>query len=239
MLRVVSLVPSITETLMVWGHAPVACTRFCEQPGHPNVGGTKDPDIAAVVALAPDLVVLDEEENRREDYEALVGAGLDVLALAVRRVADVAPALAELAGRIGRESAEGEAPLSRLRTRRRRAFVPIWRHPWIALGEPTYGADLLSHLGVDTVFDAEGPYPHTTLEEATAREPDLVLAPSEPYPFSERQRDELARVAPVVFLDGRDLFWWGVRTPGAAARLRAMLVNVAEGLGARDRGGTR
>ena len=74
--RVVSLVPSVTETLLAWGLTPVACTRFCEQPSLPHVGGTKDPDIDAIVALQPDLVVLDREENRRPDAEALEAAGL-------------------------------------------------------------------------------------------------------------------------------------------------------------------
>ena len=77
-MRVVSLVPSATETLLAWGIEPVAVTRFCEQPDLPQVGGTKDPDLAAIVALAPDLVVLCEEENRAADAEALVAAGLAV-----------------------------------------------------------------------------------------------------------------------------------------------------------------
>ena len=74
-MRVVSLVPSVTETLLAWGVDVIACTRFCEQPELLHVGGTKDPDIAAIVALAPDLVVVDREENRREDAEALDGRG--------------------------------------------------------------------------------------------------------------------------------------------------------------------
>ncbi|HLY83760.1 MAG TPA: helical backbone metal receptor, partial [Acidimicrobiales bacterium] len=63
-LRVVSLVPSVTETLLAWGVVPLAVTRFCEQPDLPTVGGTKDPDLGAIVALRPDLVVVDREENR-------------------------------------------------------------------------------------------------------------------------------------------------------------------------------
>ena len=82
--RVVSLLPSVTETLRTWRLDPVACTRFCEQPDLPRVGGTKDPDVDAIVALRPDLVVVDEEENRREDAEALVAAGLEVFVTAVR-----------------------------------------------------------------------------------------------------------------------------------------------------------
>ncbi len=76
--RVVSLVPSATETLRALGVTPVACTRFCEQPDLETVGGTKDPQVDAIVALAPDLVVVNDEENRREDADALVAAGPDV-----------------------------------------------------------------------------------------------------------------------------------------------------------------
>ncbi len=72
------------------------------------------------------------------------------------------------------------------------AFVPIWRRPWMALGMPTYGASLLAHLGVATVFGDDGPYPTIELEDAIVRHPDVVLAPSEPYPFTRRQLPELS-----------------------------------------------
>ena len=96
-MRVVSLVPSVSETLLAWGVEPVAVTRFCEQPGFVTVGGTKDPDVAAIVALAPDLVVVNDEENRREDADALRAAGLELHVTTVRSVADVAPGLSALA----------------------------------------------------------------------------------------------------------------------------------------------
>ncbi|MDE3044381.1 MAG: cobalamin-binding protein [Acidobacteriota bacterium] len=218
--RVVSLVPSFTETLSAWGVTPVACTRFCERPDLDHVGGTKNPDVARIIALAPDLVVVDAEENRREDYDDLRAAGLNVFASDVRGLDDVASTLEDLARQLARpfDPVTLPAPASR----RRRAFVPIWRRPWMALGRPTYGAAVLAHLGVETV-GPEGPYGETSLDEVTALAPDLVLAPSEPYPFSTRHVAELSQVAPVILLDGRDLFWWGVRTPGALARLERVL----------------
>jgi ABC-type Fe3+-hydroxamate transport system substrate-binding protein len=217
---VVSLVPSVTETLLAWGIKPVACTRFCEQPTLAHVGGTKDPDIGQIVALQPDLVVVDEEENRREDYDALVVAGLRVHALALRDLADVDPAMADLARRVG---ADWEPlPTRPHRPITTRAFVPIWRRPWMALGAPTYGTSLLSVLGIENVF-ADAPYPTVTLEEATRHHPGVVLAPSEPYPFTVRQLPELESVAPTVFIDGKDLFWWGARTAGALERLDVAL----------------
>jgi len=238
--RVVSLVPSVTETLLAWGITPVAVTRFCEQPGFPTVGGTKDPDVAAIVALAPDLVVVNDEENRREDADALRAAALALHVTTVRSVADVAPCLRDLAAALDIAPPQrfvppqGDQP-HRLReirttsttttgpvTARRRAFVPIWRRPWMTLNADTYGSSLLATLGVDNVFAGDADrYPTTTLADAAARRPDLVLAPSEPYPFAERHVAELREVTPDVRLvDGQDLFWWGVRTPAAIERLR-------------------
>jgi ABC-type Fe3+-hydroxamate transport system substrate-binding protein len=223
--RVISLVPSVTETLLAWGVTPVACTRFCEQPDLPHVGGTKDPDVGAIVELRPDLVVLCVEENRREDADALTEAGIATAALSIDGVADVAPALRMLAGLVGVDpgdvqDVDGSAPLGR----RLRAFVPVWKRPWMSLAGGTYGSSLLATIGVDNVFaDADDRYPTVTLGEARARRPDVVLAPSEPYPFRERHVPLLAEVAPVVLVDGQDLFWWGVRTPAAAERLRRQL----------------
>ncbi len=221
MRRVVSLVPSVTETLRAWGVEPIACTRFCEQPDLPHVGGTKDPDVSAIADLAPDLVVLDEEENRREDHDALVDAGLAVHVLAVRDLAHLDDEMAGLADAVG---ARWE-PIGRISEPavERRAFVPIWRRPWMALGEPTYGSAVLRALGIANVAAADGAYPELDLDAAASRSVDLVIAPSEPYPFAERHRAELGAVAPVVFIDGRDLLWWGVRTHRALPRLARIL----------------
>jgi ABC-type Fe3+-hydroxamate transport system substrate-binding protein len=223
--RVVSLVPSVTETLLAWGVTPVACTRFCEQPDLPHVGGTKDPDIAGIVELRPDLVVLCVEENRREDADALTGAGIATAALSIDGVADVGPALRMLAGLVGVDPDRvEEIATSSPVEGRLRAFVPIWKRPWMSLAGGTYGSSLLAAIGVDNVFaDADDRYPTVTLGAARARRPDVVLAPSEPYPFRERHVPLLGDVAPVVLVDGQDLFWWGVRTPAAAERLRRQL----------------
>jgi ABC-type hemin transport system substrate-binding protein len=218
----VSLVPSVTETLLAWGITPVACTRFCEQPQLRHVGGTKDPAIADIVDLAPDLVVVDEEENRREDHDALVDAGLAVHVLGVRDLAHLDDAMAGLAGAVG---ARWE-PL-RLRPEpepTRTAWVPIWKRPWMALGEPTYGSAVLRALGIANVAAADGAYPEIDPRQAAARDVDVVVAPSEPYPFAERHRAELeAAATDVRFVDGRDLLWWGTRTAGALDRLAEAL----------------
>lgn len=220
---VVSLVPSVTETLLAWGVVPTACTRFCEQPQLRHVGGTKNPDVPAIVALRPALVVMCDEENRREDAEALADAGVTVHSCSPRSVDDVAPALDDLASRLVEigvapvRSPDAVPVLSPLGVR---AFVPIWRRPWMSLADDTYGSSLLGAIGVTNVYaGAADRYPEIDLGDARDRRPDVVLAPSEPYAFRPPHLAELADVAPVVTVDGQDLFWWGVRTPAAAVRL--------------------
>ncbi len=228
--RVVSLVPSVTETLLAWGVTPVAVTRFCEVPGLPTVGGTKTPDVEAIVAFSPDLVVMDTEENRIVDAETLEAAGVEVFATSVRSVADVGPTLAALAAAMGLSSLDASvlSPLGVPPAPRLRAWVPIWRRPWMTIGARTYGSSLLAAAGVANVFaGAADPYPTLEIAEASRLQPDVVLAPSEPYKFSERHRHELEVVAPVTFVDGRDLFWWGSRTPHAIDRLRALAARLA------------
>lgn len=224
-MRVVSLVPSVTESLSAWDRTPIACTRFCERDDLEHVGGTKNPDLDRIVELKPDLVVMDAEENRREDYDALTSCGVHVLALRVQSLSDVDPSMSELASRVDvawepwQVGAASPVTLS--------AFVPIWRRPWMALGEPTYGSSLLLHLGVRNVFDDSEPYPKIELSEAVRRLPDVVLAPSEPYPFTKRQLPELKSVAPTTFVDGKDLFWWGVRSRDAAERLGLLVSSLS------------
>jgi ABC-type Fe3+-hydroxamate transport system substrate-binding protein len=219
--RVVSLVPSATETLLALGVVPVACTRFCEQPGLPTVGGTKDPDVDAIVALAPDLVVVNDEENRREDADALTAAGLAVHEMSPRAVADVGPVVAALARAVGRDTPALD--LSPPRAARGRAVAFVWRRPWMTQRADTYGASALAHLGwADPFVDSADRYPTTDLDAVAALAPDLVVLPSEPYPFRERHRAEVSAAVPaarVVLVDGQDLFWWGIRTPAALTRL--------------------
>ena len=221
-MRVASLVPSVTETLSAWGVEPIACTRFCERPDLAHVGGTKNPDIAAIVALGPDLVVMDVEENRREDADALTAAGLTVVALHVDSLTGLPEQMVRLATAVGVDVpplAIPEPPAATLR-----AVVPIWRRPWMTISGATYGSDLLRAIGVVNVFaDTDRPYPEVTLADMAARSPDVVLVPSEPYVFTDEHLTELSVVAPTLRVDGQDLFWWGARTPAAIERLRAAI----------------
>ncbi len=244
--RVVSLVPSLTETVTALGGAGLLAgrTAFCprvrgaEGPV-PAVGGTKTPDLERIVALRPDLVLLDRDENRREDAEALAKAGIELLVARVEDPADVPPLLRELGRRLGlprgdEEAAALEEALASLPAPPAdppRALVPAWRDPWILVARETYAGRLLGRLGLAVVPAGPPRYPRVPLGEAAALEPAVVLLPSEPYAFTRdaaaplidavaRRRAAPPRAVPV---DGRDLFWYGTRTREALPRLAALL----------------
>ena len=173
---------------------PVACTRFCEQPDLPAVGGTKNPDVEAIVALAPELVIVNDEENRVEDADSLTAAGLRLHSMSPRSVADVGPAVIALGDAIGVDVPASLEPPQWDRwldeqhaaapSARHRSAVLIWRRPWMTTNADAYGSSLLDLLGVDNVFaDSNERYPETTLEEIAERGADLILLPDEPYVF--------------------------------------------------------
>jgi len=221
--RVVSLVPSATETLLALGVVPVACTRFCEQPDLRPVGGTKDPHVEEIADLAPDLVVVNDEENRLEDVDRLRALGLRLHEMSPRSVAGVGPAVARLAEAVGapvpdpfgagewerwlEQWARGATPGGG------RAFVPVWRRPWMSMSADTYGSSMLRLLGWGNLYDGHPErYPTVDLDDVAGRGPEAVLLPTEPYPFKERHVAEVQAALPgaaVAIVDGQDLFWWG------------------------------
>jgi iron complex transport system substrate-binding protein len=244
--RIVSLCPSITETLVAIGalRRLVGATRFCVRPegllwGLPRIGGTKNPDIPRILDLAPDLVFANEEENRREDVDALRAAGVEVDISFPRTVAEVAPAIRSWGRRLDeRDQADAlaariEAELAALDATPApgsfRYAYWIWRNPWMTLSDDTYVADLLRRAGGVNVYGGESErYPTTTPEDAIERGAIVHFFPSEPYPFrEEKHAEEVARLfgtsARRLFVEGDDLCWHGARTLDglrAARRLR-------------------
>jgi ABC-type hemin transport system substrate-binding protein len=235
-LRIVSLVPSLTE-LVFWlgrGKLLVGRTRFCVEPAGevervPVVGGTKNPKVERIVALRPDLVIANREENRREDVEALRAAGLEVMVTDPNSVAEAVAMIEELGGRLDSGARARElteeivAALAELApTIGLRVFVAVWKEPLMGLGSETYGHDLLVGAGAVNVLAGRPRYPEVSLEEVAGLRPDLVLLPDEPYPFKDEDREAFEAVAPARVVDGKLLWWYGPRIPGAIRALRQL-----------------
>jgi len=251
--RIVSLVPSWTETLFALGLGDrvVGVTKFCVEPAGRvgavrKVGGTKNPDLRAIFDLSPGLVIANAEENRREDVEKMREKGLAVLTTYPRTVPGAVESLLKIgraagceteadamAREITRSVSEVEADLGVWSKLRLRAFCPIWKKPWMAFNADTYAHDVLRMMGFNNVFGSAGErYPITTLDEAIERRPDVVLLPDEPYEFGERDIDELRAELPsglarrVLLINGRDLHWYGVHMVKGLKSLAGRLARV-------------
>jgi ABC-type Fe3+-hydroxamate transport system substrate-binding protein len=218
--RVVSLVPSLTESVAVTRPGALAgATTWCTHPADldvTRVRGTKNPDLAAIRALEPDLVLANQEENRRVDVERLRATGIAVWVTVIR---DLDEALASLRRMFGVALGWPEPPwLTRAEQVWAepvpgppvRAAIPIWRDPWMVVGSGTFTGDLAARLGLDNVYAGHpGRYPRVDLPDVIAREPALIVLPDEPYPFSAADGPEMFPAHRVALVAGRDLTWYG------------------------------
>ena len=232
--RVVSLVPSLTEAVAV--SAPgllVGASDWCTHPADlvvTRVRGTKNPERAAVIALAPDLVIANREENRKLDVTRLRAAGLAVWVTVIESVPEAMASLRRLlTGPFGLDVpawlAAAEQAWAGLAPRpSRRVAVPVWRDPWMVVGARTFAGDVLARLGLDNVFGA-GPdrYPHVEAGQIRTAAPDLVLLPDEPYPFSAGDGPEEFPAQRVVLVSGRLLTWYGPSLATARADLLGII----------------
>lgn len=232
--RIVSLVPSVTELLVQWGLAGrlVGRTRYCIEPRWirntvPAVGGTKTPDLDRIRDLAPDLVILERDENPKEVADALTALGIPWLALEIRTVKDCVGALRHLGETLGAHAAaepRAAALQALLKGRKRkgpRTLALIWKDPWMSSGPDTYLGDLLRQAG----FTPIGPdrFPVLSDEALVALAPEVVLLPSEPYRFNRRHLADLQKRLPEAALhlvDGQALTWYLSRTEAGLDCLR-------------------
>jgi ABC-type Fe3+-hydroxamate transport system substrate-binding protein len=230
--RVVSVVPSLTEA--VAASAPgllVGATDWCTHPGDLDVArirGTKNPDVDAIVALRPDLVVANQEENRLPDLDALRAAGVPVYVTDIRTLDDAFGSLGRMldACRLDPPAwlAEAEAAWAAIPSpaHRRRAVVPIWRRPWMAVGSDTFTGALLARLGVDNVL-ADDPERYPKFDPAALPPHDLAVLPDEPYLFTADDGPEAFPGVPSALVSGRLLTWYGPSLLEAARLLPAAL----------------
>ena len=232
--RVVSLVPSLTESVAVTRPAALAgATTWCTHPAGldvPRVRGTKNPDLAAIGALRPDLVLANQEENRRVDVERLRSAGIEVWVTVIRTLDEAFASLRRMfsvalgwpvPSWLGAAERTWRSPAP---SPRMRAVVPIWRDPWMVVGSGTFTGDVAARLGLDNVYGADpGRYPHVTLDDLMARRPELIVLPDEPYAFSPDDGPEMFPGHRVALVEGRSLTWYGPSLVTARGLLSAQL----------------
>ncbi|MBN2472263.1 MAG: ABC transporter substrate-binding protein [Anaerolineae bacterium] len=247
--RVISLVPSITESLfdLALGDRVVGVTEYCIHPAGqlaalPRVGGPKTPDIPHILALEPDVVMMNREENRLEDAEALHAAGVRVWATQPATVQEAINLLWDIM-----EVFDEPAMVERVRWIERqmdwtlgatanlppvRVFVPIWYQPWMTISSTAYAHDVLRICGGINVFaaHADSAYPAITLEDIEASQPEIVLLPDEPFKFEPEHAQELSRLDipaarhhRIYHCDGSYLTWHGTRVARAFSEIAPLL----------------
>lgn len=236
--RVISLVPSITETLFTFGadDTLAGVTNFCVEPADAlktkqTVGGTKTLDVEAIKAMEPDLIIANAEENREEDIRQLVRGGLRVFVTFPRTVSagiTMMRQIAEMTDTVDKAQPileEAEETLNEIkaesRTRHRpRVFCPIWRRPWMTIGSDTYMHDFINVCGGRNIFaDRHDRYPRVELDEVARRLPEVILLPDEPYHFMPKHKEEFAtrayvpavRDRRIYVVEGKILCWYGPR----------------------------
>ncbi|HEY1178401.1 MAG TPA: helical backbone metal receptor [Phytomonospora sp.] len=231
--RVVSLVPSTTEAVALAAPELLAgVTDYCTHPPDldiERVGGSKYPKLERILALRPDLVLANAEENRLADAEALRAAGIAVWTSFPRTVPEALNSAArvfEHALRLPVPAwvAEAEALWREPLPVRARAVVPIRRRPWMVLVAGTFAGDVLRRLGVVNVYaDDADPYPKASVEEMLGRAPDLAVLPDEPYAFTAEDGPDAFGGLPCALVSGRHLTWHGPSLTEAHALLRRQL----------------
>jgi ABC-type Fe3+-hydroxamate transport system substrate-binding protein len=229
-MRVVSLVPSLTETLFALGagDSVVGITDFCIFPpeiDRPRVGGTKTPNIARIRQLEPDIVYVNVEENLKKHADEIAKFA-KVVATEPKTIADVASLITMLGEIHGRQ--EKAAELIQPLTVNREPLtpftfaVPIWKKPWMWCGGDTYVSNLVESVGGQNVLRDRQRYPTIELAQVLELKPDIVFLPDEPYEFTAGDAQAIdARV--IGPFPGHLFTWHGVRTIEGLRFLRSSL----------------
>ncbi|MFA0962619.1 ABC transporter substrate-binding protein [Roseivirga sp. BDSF3-8] len=239
-LRIVSVVPSLTELLFHLGleEEIVGVTKFCVHPAtlierKEKVGGTKRLWIDKIKELQPDFIIANKEENTRSDIDHLAEVcpvwvsdinNLDEALVMIREVGKIT-FREEEAERLSEDIEKEFSKLMLVGKRRRKALYLIWKNPYMSVGADTFIHDMLNRMGMDNVMSHELRYPELPENKIRQLAPDFIFLSTEPYPFKQQHAEELSKVSPrskIVGVDGEMFSWYGSRLQYAPAYFREL-----------------
>ena len=229
--RIISLVPSQTELLFDLGlnQEVIGITKFCIHPeewfrNKTRIGGTKNINIKMIESLSPDLIIANKEENSREQIQDLA----DTYNVWVTDVNDLKDAL-NMIDNMGKltERVEAACVLAlKIQTgfddlkkkifkeRRLPAAYFIWKDPYMVAGCDTFINDMMQYCGLENIFSERKRYPEISLDQIKEKKCEVVLLSSEPYPFSQKHKEDIQRHFPnikIELVDGEMFSWYGSR----------------------------
>jgi len=223
--KIISLVPSLTETLVEAGLKTtlVGITKFCVHPKGllkeiEVIGGTKNPRIRNILATKPDLIFANKEENRLEDINELKKY-TQVYVTDIKNNQGILNFLHMLNLLFKTEACERlfyklqKIPLYTEREKIPTCYL-IWKDPWMTVGQDTFIHYMMEKYGFQNIYSATERYPVVSLENIKVRQPKIVMLSSEPYPFKEKEKTELLKLLPdtnIILVDGEMFSWYGSR----------------------------
>ncbi|MEN5308727.1 helical backbone metal receptor [Chryseobacterium cucumeris] len=240
-MKIVSLVPSITEALFDLGlteNEVVGRTKFCIHPQDkiknvPIIGGTKNINIEKIKTLQPDLILANKEENVKDQVEALMDDH-KVMVTNIDTIEDNYYLLKNLGKLFGKEDraqlfnlkiydvlnqAKLESPV--------KAAYLIWKNPYMTIGSDTFIHRILSEIGFENIFKDKTRYPQITTEDLV--EADVIMLSSEPFPFKEKHIEELQVFYPdkkIMIVDGEAFSWYGTHIAKCENYFKELLTEI-------------
>lgn len=225
-MKIISLVPSITETLFDLGLSEnkiIGRTKFCIHPANrvkkvPVIGGTKNLNITKIKALKPDLIIANKEENIKEDVEELQKY-FKVLVTNVSNLEDNYYLLKTLGNLLGKQEIAQKFNLKIYEILAKFSYLEkkkcaylIWKNPYMTVGFDTFIHDILDKIGFQNIFEDHKRYPEISVEDLKTA--DYIFLSSEPFPFRQKHIDELQKELPdakIFLVDGEAFSWYGTR----------------------------
>lgn len=225
-MKIISLVPSITETLFDLGLSEneiIGRTKFCIHPANrlknvSVIGGTKNVNITKIKALKPDLIIANKEENIKEDVEELQKY-FKVLVTNISTLEDNYYLLKNLGNILNRQETAQKFNIKIYEVFQNFSDLPkkkcaylIWQNPYMTVGLDTFIHDILDKVGFENIFKHHKRYPEITVEELKAAE--FIFLSTEPFPFKQTHVEELQKQLPdskVLLVDGEAFSWYGTR----------------------------
>jgi ABC-type Fe3+-hydroxamate transport system substrate-binding protein len=226
--KIVSVVPSLTELLytLKLNKQVTGITKFCIHPqewflSKPKIGGTKTLDIGRIREIAPHLIIANKEENTKEQIDEL-SKDFPVWVSDINNPGDAYNAILQIGTMTGKPAeskhlvAEIKEQFTRLESISRKvtACYLIWRNPYMTVGRDTFIHSMLEIAGFENVFKKELRYPVVGLSDIAAKNPEVILLSSEPFPFAQKHIagvKELIPSAEILLVDGEMFSWYGSR----------------------------
>ncbi|MFI5135203.1 MAG: ABC transporter substrate-binding protein [Chitinophagales bacterium] len=244
--RIISLVPSQTELLFDLGldEEVIGITKFCVHPStwfraKTRLGGTKNLHLNKIISLNPDLIIANKEENVAEQIDEL-SKHFPLWISDVKNLDDAFTMIHAIGGIVNRKS-ESENLVARIKKSIRNwqsgiqiskhwlcAYM-IWQNPLMTVGSDTFIQHMLGIAGFENIFSDCIRYPEISMEELQKRNPEFILLSSEPFPFKQKDADELKLHLPnskIILVDGEMFSWYGSRLLKAPEYFRQLFESI-------------